>query len=147
MEQQRIVNTEVEWERVSVMVQEAYKLWSQDSTNSEAEEKMNQALNEAYGTGVRIAVKVERQALGSPDVFSLAIYDKLRKLDPWIQDEVVLSTVKDNPRSSRIYRGHVLTTKDTGYLSLDVIARGNSINFATLEPGEIASFTPIRPTR
>ncbi len=147
MGQQIIVNTEVEWEVVSLMVQEAFKLWSEDSTNVIAETKMNRALDEAYGTGVRIAVKITPQALDSPEVVNKEIYGKLQKVDPWMQDEVVISSVQDNPRSSRIYRGRVTTAKDSGFLSLAVIVRNKSFNFANLKPDEIVALIPIRPIR
>ena len=146
-EQARIVNTKEEQEAVSLMVQEAFKLWSKNSTNLENAKKMNDALDEAYGTGVRISVEVEQQALDSPEVVNQEIYNKLKKLDPWMKDAIVINSEPDNPRFSRIYRGQVLTTKETGFLSLDVLIGDIRENLAILKPDEIVSFTPIPTTR
>lgn len=146
-ERARIVNTEVEQEAVSLMVQEAFKLWSKNSTNLENAERMNSALDEAYGTGVRISVKVEQQALDSPEVVNQKRYSELKKLDPWMQNAIVINSETDNPRFSRIYRGQVLTTKETGFLFLDVLIGDIRENLAILKPDEIVSLTPIPTTR
>jgi len=146
-EKTRIVNTKVEQEAVSLMVQEAFKLWSKNSTNLENAKRMNDALDEAYGTGVRISVKVEQQALDSPEVVNQEIYGELKKLDPWMQNAIVINSVPDNPRFSRIYRGQVITTKETGFLSLDVQIGNGSENLAILKPDDIVSLTPIPTTR
>lgn len=147
-EQARIVNTEDEQEAVSLKVKEAFKLWSKDSTNAEAAERMNRAMNEAYDTGVRISVEVKQKALDSSEVVNQERYDELKKSNPWMQGKIAINSVQDNPLLSGICRGHVIT--DTGILSLDVfdvLTEDGGENLAILKPGDIASFTPIPTTR
>jgi len=148
VEKARIVNAEDEQEAVGAMVQKAFKLWSENSTNLENAERMNSALDEAYGTGVRISVKVEQKALDSPEVVNQKRFNELKKLDPWMQkNAIVINSETDNPRFSRIYRGQVLTTEETGFLSLDVLIGDIRENLANLKPDEIVSLTPIPTTR
>ena len=64
-----------------------------------------------------------------------------------MQDKIEISSVQDNSRFSRICSGQVITTEDTGILSLELLIGDSSENLAILKPDEIASFTPIPTTR
>jgi hypothetical protein len=136
---------DVERSRIDVAVKNAYKSWSKDSTNVKLALKLNRTLDEAYGTGVKISVKIAKEALESPNIVNQPIFEKLKRLNPGIQDEVVINSILDIPWSTRIYRGIVTTAKNSGYLCLSVISETECNFLAFLKPGDIDSFTPIRP--
>ena len=141
-EQAIITNTETDREAVSAMVLEAFQLWSSDSTNEETARRMSNALDEAYLMGVRISVKFAQAANGSTPDVNEQVYKKLIKSDPWIQKEIVISTVQDNP-DSRICRGEVIAGPFSSFLSLDVIEDGKRLNIMNLKPNNIILLTPI----
>ena len=141
IEQERIVDTETKQDAVSARVQEAFRLWSRDSTNEEVTRAMNRALDEAYDMGVPIAVRIAQHANGAVDV-NEKLYDKLR-----IKNKIVISTVRDERDSSRIYRAKVYAFTNSGYLHIDVIElngiEGEKIlNITNLKPNQVRLFTP-----
>ena len=142
-EQQGIPDIETEWERVSIIVRNAYHAWFQDPTNPELVRSMNYALDEAYGTGVRIAVKVTEGALESPDLINPEL--DFKKLGVELESEIIIGSIREI--APKRFKGQAVIKDDTSYLSLDLhLTRlGYSIPFALIKPEEIVSFTPIEP--
>lgn len=145
MEPRRIEDTEVEWERVDALVKEAYRQWCENPTSTEAEERMNWALEEAFATGVRIAVRGKPEALNSPAAVNQELFDKLKAVDSRLREEIVISSIKENPRLTQIYRGNVIATRDSGFLFINVTIRDKSLYLANFKPEEIVSLTPLSP--
>ena len=142
-EQQGIPDIETEWERVSIIVRNAYQAWFQDPTNPELVRSMNYALDEAYGTGVRIAVKVTEGTLESSDLINPEL--DFKKLGVELESEIIIGSIREI--APKRFKGQAVIKDDTSYLSLDLhLTRlGYSIPFALIKPKEIVSFTPIEP--